>query len=189
MGKRIHIKNMVCERCIRSVSGVLDELNIRYENILLGEVVLSESISTDIKEKLSKKLKEEGFELIDDRRSRIISEIKKLIIEYVQELDYSSDKIYLQEFFKDKLNSDYSYLSNLFSSVEGQTIENYLIAQKVERAKELLVYNELTLSEIAHKLGYSSTAHLSSQFKKITGLTPTHFKSIGAEKRLPLDKI
>jgi AraC family transcriptional regulator len=189
MEKTIYIKNMVCDRCIKSVSSILEELNIPAENILLGEVSLKDNIDDRVKERLSERLKEEGFEIIDDRKSRIISKIKKLILEHVQNLDFNSSKVHLSEYLSEKLNADYSYLSGLFSSVEGQTIENYLIAQKIERAKELLVYDELSLSEIAHKLGYSSTAHLSSQFKKVTGLTPTHFKTVGAQKRLPLDKL
>jgi len=185
----LYIKNMVCNRCIKSVAGILNELNIGYENILLGEVTVLDAPDDNKKQLLLQRLNEEGFELIDDKKSRVISRIKKIILEYVRELDYSSEKIHLSDFLSQTLNADYSHLSSLFSSVEGQTIENFLIAQKIERAKELLVYDELTLSEIAHKLGYSSTAHLSNQFKKVTGLTPTHFKSVGAEKRLPLDKV
>jgi AraC family transcriptional regulator len=189
MERTLYIKNMVCDRCIKSVLGILNELNIRHENILLGEVKLEDDLPEEKKEILSARLKEEGFELIDDRKSRIISRIKKLVLEHIKGLDYNSEKFHLSDYLSGKLNADYSYLSSLFSSVEGQTIENYLIAQKVERAKELLVYDELSLSEIAYKLGYSSTSHLSNQFKKVTGLTPTHFRSVGAEKRLPLDKI
>jgi AraC-like DNA-binding protein len=180
---------MVCGRCIKAVSGILKEIDIPYENILLGEVMLAGELSSEKKEKLKSKLSEEGFELIDDRKSIIISQVKKYILEYVRNLDYNGEKIHLSDFLSERLSIDSSYLSNLFSSVEGQTIENYFIAQKIERAKELLVYDELNLSEIAFKLGYSSTAHLSNQFKKVTGLTPTHFKSIGAKKRLPLDQV
>jgi AraC family transcriptional regulator len=186
---KLYIRNMVCDRCKKSVSEILRQLNIEAENILLGEVTLKESLPDGIKEELSNKLTQEGFELIDDKKSRIISRIKTLILEHVKNLNYNNMKFHLSDYLAGNLNADYTYLSNLFSSVEGQTIENYYILQKVERAKELLVYDELTLSEIAMKLGYSSTAHLSNQFKKVTGLTPTHFKSIGAQKRYPLDKL
>jgi AraC family transcriptional regulator len=187
--KTLYIKNMVCNRCVKSVAGILDEIGISYTTILMGEISLEFPLDENIREILSERLKSEGFELIDDKKSRIISKVKKIILEYVQHLDYNSRKILISEYLSEKLNMEYSGLSNLFSSVEGQTIENYLIAQKVERAKELIVYDEMTLSEIAFKLGYSSTAHLSNQFKKVTGLTPTHFKTVGAVKRIPLDEI
>lgn len=180
---------MVCDRCIKSVSNILSEMDLPYEKVLLGEITLTGSLPADKKNILAEKLTNEGFELIDNQKSKIISQVKTLILEYVQSLDYNTKKITFSAYLSEKLNSDYSYLSSLFSSVEGQTIENYLIHQKIEKAKELLVYNELSLSEIAYKLGYSSTAHLSNQFKKVTGLTPTHFKSIGAQKRVPLDKV
>jgi AraC family transcriptional regulator len=189
MMKTLYIKNMVCGRCIKAVTVILNEMQIEYEEVLLGEVKIKQELPEAARHELALKLKEEGFELIDDRKSRTISAIKKIILEHVQKLDYNREKIHLSDYLSRELNADYSHLSSLFSSVEGQTIENFLIAQKVERAKELLVYDELSLSEIAHKLGYSSTAHLSNQFKKVTGLTPTHFKSVGAQKRLPLDKI
>ncbi len=189
MDNMLYIKNMVCNRCIKSVTGILEELDIPFENVILGEVSLSGEMEASEMSQLKARLIEEGFELIDDHKSRIISQIKKYILEYVRGLDYKSGKIHLTDFLSSRFRKDYSYLSNLFSSVEGQTIENYLIAQKVEWAKELLIYDEMTLSEIAYKLGYSSTAHLSNQFKKVTGLTPTHFKSIGAKRRLPLDHI
>lgn len=185
----LHIKNMVCGRCIKSVAGILSELNIPYTKVLLGEVLLSNPVDDAVKEILNEKFKAEGFEIIDDRKSQIISQIKKVIVEYVQNLDFKIEKISLSKYLSEKLNYDYTYLSSLFSSVEGQTVEKYLITQKIEKAKELLVYDELTLSEIAYKLGYSSVAHLSNQFKQVTGLTPTHFKSIGASKRISLDSI
>lgn len=185
----LHIKNMVCGRCIKSVAKILLELNIPYTKVLLGEVLLSNPIEDAAKEMLNEKLKAEGFEIIDDRKSQIISQIKKFIVEYVQNLDQKGEKINLSKYLSENLHYDYTYLSSLFSSVEGQTVEKYLILQKIERAKELLVYDELTLSEISYKLGYSSVAHLSNQFKQVTGLTPTHFKSIGAAKRISLDSI
>jgi AraC family transcriptional regulator len=180
---------MVCSRCIKSVAVIFSELNIPYIKVLLGEVLLTNPINDLTKEILNEKLKAEGFEIIDDRKSQIISRIKKIIVEYVQNPDQKSKKINLSKYLSENLHYDYTYLSSLFSSVEGQTVEKYLIAQKIEKAKELLVYDELTLSEIAYKLGYSSVAHLSNQFKQVTGLTPTHFKSVGAAKRISLDSI
>src|SRR5690606_36069809 len=129
-----------------------------------------------------------GFELIDDKRSRQIMQIKSAIIDLVHQRN-NSIKINLSNYVSNKLNHDYTYLSNLFSEVEGTTIEKYFIAQKIEKVKELLVYDELSLSEISFQLNYSSVAYLSNQFKKVTGLTPSHFKQIRADKRKPLDKV
>jgi AraC family transcriptional regulator len=184
----LYVKNMVCNRCIKSVAGILKELKTSYQSVLLGEVHLVEDISGSQREALAKALSEEGFELIDDRKTRIIEQIKRLIIQRVNsELDEATDN--LSGYLSAHLHLDYPYLSTLFSSVEGTTIEKYYIAQKIEKAKELLVYGELTLSEIAYRLGYSSVQHLSNQFKKVTGLTPSHFKQVGAEKRKPLDEV
>jgi YesN/AraC family two-component response regulator len=139
----------------------------------------------DLVEKLLESL---GFEIIDDKKSRIIEKIKNTIIDLVHHQD-NDVKINLSDVLSDKLHHDYNYLSNLFSEVEGTTIEKYFIAQKVEKVKELLVYDELSLSEIANRLNYSSVAYLSNQFKKVTGLTPSHFKQIKEDKRKPLDKV
>lgn len=184
----LHIKNMVCNRCIKSMTDILCELGIEHKSILLGEVQLTNPIDTSQKEKLKNRLNDEGFELIDDKKSRIIEQIKKLLLELAQE-EYSERKITLSKYLSENLHHDYSYLSSLFSSIEGKTIENYFILQKIEKIKELLVYDEYNISEIAYRLGYSSVAHLSNQFKKITGLTPSHFKSIGAARRKPLDTL
>ncbi|HTO15080.1 MAG TPA: AraC family transcriptional regulator [Edaphocola sp.] len=179
---------MVCQRCIMVVAEMLKKHNIVYENILLGEIDLEIALSSAQKELLTKSLKELGFEIIDDKRSRTIEQIKKIIIDLVHNKDYELN-INLSEILSKKLFHDYNYLSNIFSEVEGTTIEKYYIAQKIERVKELLVYDELSLSEIAYQLNYSSVAYLSNQFKKITGLTPSHFKKIGSQKRKPLDKV
>ena len=179
---------MVCGRCIKAVHNILSELKIEHGPVLLGEVSISKPLSTDQKNRLDERLNEEGFELIDDKKTRIIEQVKKLLIQRVNsELDESNDN--LSGYLTSHLHLDYPYLSHLFSSIEGITIEKYFIAQKIERAKELLVYDELSLSEIAFKLGYSSVQHLSNQFKKLTGLTPSHFKQVGAERRKPLDDI
>lgn len=184
----IFIKNMVCDRCIMVVQNELEKLGLDTKNIKLGEVILSKEITSLEKENLSKTLEPLGFEVIDDKKGRIIEKIKNIIIDLVHHQD-SDVKTNLSDVLSDKLHHDYNYLSNLFSEVEGTTIEKYFIAQKVEKVKELLVYDELSLSEIANRLNYSSVAYLSNQFKKVTGLTPSHFKQIKEDKRKPLDKV
>ncbi len=186
--EKLYIKNMVCNRCIMVVKSELEKLGISPASIILGEVTLSGGLSTEQKDTLSKKLEDLGFALIDDKRARLIEQIKNAIIELVH---YNNNdlKVNLSDYISDKLHHDYNYISNLFSEIEGSTIEKYFIAQKIERVKELLVYDELTLNEIAFKLNYSSVAHLSSQFKKVTGLTPSHFKQIKTNKRKPLDEV
>ena len=184
----IFIKNMVCDRCIMVVQNELEKLGLDAKNIKLSEVILSKEITSLEKENLSKTLEPLGFEVIDDKKGRIIEKIKNIIIDLVHHQD-SDVKTNLSDVLSDKLHHDYNYLSNLFSEVEGTTIEKYFIAQKVEKVKELLVYDELSLSEIANRLNYSSVAYLSNQFKKVTGLTPSHFKQIKEDKRKPLDKV
>lgn len=184
----LYIKNMVCDRCRKTVINILCDLGIEHKPVLLGEVHLDKQIDKSLKEKLGSRLLDEGFELIDNRKSRVIEQIKKVLIQIIQK-EYPDKRENLSKYLAQQLNHDYSYLSNLFSSVEGKTIEHYFIQQKIEKVKELLVYDELTLSEIAYKLGYSSVAHLSNQFKKETGLTPSHFKTIGASKRQSLDSL
>ncbi|WP_430827348.1 helix-turn-helix domain-containing protein [Chryseobacterium indologenes] len=184
----IFIKNMVCDRCIMVVQNELEKLGLDAKNIKLGEVILSKEITSLEKENLSKTLEPLGFEVIDDKKGRIIEKIKNIIIDLVHHQD-SDVKTNLSDVLSDKLHHDYNYLSNLFSEVEGTTIEKYFIAQKVEKVKELLVYDELSLSEIANRLNYSSVVYLSNQFKKVTGLTPSHFKQIKEDKRKPLDKV
>lgn len=185
---KVYIKNMVCSRCIMVVQNELDKLGLSATNVGLGEVTLEKDLTAEKKKKLEEALTPLGFELIDDKKSRIIEKIKNVIIEQVRDLD-NELKTNLSDVLSSRLHNDYNYLSNLFSEVEGTTIEKYFIAQKIEKVKELLVYDELTLSEIAFRLNYSSVAYLSNQFKKVTGLTPSHFKQIGEEKRKPLDKV
>lgn len=186
--EKLYIKNMVCDRCKMVVRSELEKLGITVLNVDLGEVTLSSPLSDLQKIQIQKTLAPIGFEIIEDKRSRLIEQIKTLIIELVHYND-NDLKINLSDYLSEKLHHDYNYISNLFSEIEGSTIEKYFIAQKIEKVKELLVYDELTLNEIAFRLNYSSTAHLSSQFKKITGLAPSHFKTIKTNKRNPLDKV
>lgn len=185
---KIYIKNMVCNRCIMVVKSELEKLGFQPLNLTLGEVELEKKLSNKDKITIDNHLQDFGFELIDDKKSRLIGQIKSLIIELVHQQN-SELKSNLSDYLGSKLHHDYTYLSNLFSEVEGTTIEKYFIAQKIEKVKELLVYDELSLSEIAFQLHYSSVAHLSSQFKKVTGLTPSHFKNIKTDKRKPLDEV
>jgi AraC-like DNA-binding protein len=170
------------------VRNIFENLEYPPINIVLGEVETNHPIPKDNLEKLKSSLISYGFELIDDTKSQTIEKIKTIIVELVH---YKEEpiKINYSAFIESKLHKNYTYLSNLFSEVTGVTIEKYLINQKIERVKELLVYDELTLSEIAYQLGYSSVAYLSLQFKKVTGLTPAHFKKIKDNKRKPLDAV
>jgi YesN/AraC family two-component response regulator len=179
---------MVCNRCIMVVQNELDKLELKTNSITLGEVSFDKDLTLAERNKFEEALIPLGFELIDDKKSRIIEKIKNVIIDLVH---YKGDdlKTNLSDVLSHELHHDYNYLSNLFSEVEGTTIEKYFIAQKIEKVKELLVYDELSLSEIAFKLNYSSVAYLSNQFKKVTGLTPSHFKEIREHKRKPLDKL
>lgn len=179
---------MVCNRCIMVVQEEMNKLGLEVKSIRLGEVVLEKEPASSERSFLEATLVTLGFEVIDDKKSRIIEQIKNVIIDLVHYQD-NDTKNNLSDLLSKKLNHDYNYLSNLFSEVEGTTIEKYYIAQKIERVKELLVYDELSLSEIAFRLNYSSVAYLSNQFKKITGLTPSHFKQIREDKRKPLDMV
>lgn len=167
----------------------LEKLKLHPVNIALGEVVIEEKqLDKDQQSELSVALKAVGFELIDDRRGKIIEQIKNFIIDTVHYQDEQPKKNY-SELLSQHLHLDYSHLSNLFSEVEGITIEQYIINQKIEKVKELLTYDELSLSQIALQLAYSSTAHLSTQFKKLTGLTPSQFKQMGVKSRKSLDDV
>lgn len=189
MGKKLYIKNMVCNRCIMVVKAELEKLGIPVSSIKLGEVELvSEKLEDALKEQLVHVLKGWGFTLIDDKREQLIEQVKNSIVELVHQ-ENNSLKINLSAYLSDRIHYDYNYISNLFSDIEGTTIEKYFIEQKIEKVKELIVYDELTLNQIAFELNYSSVAHLSAQFKKVTGLTPSHFKKIKTEKRKPLDEL
>lgn len=185
---KLYIKNMVCNRCIMVVKSELEKFGLHPVAVELGEVILEKDISDTEKDRLNKRMQSLGFEIIDDKKTRLIESIKKTIIDLVHS-EEGAPKMTFSEHLSERFHHDYSYLSKLFSEVQGVTIEQFLIAQKIERVKELLVYDELNLSEIAHKLDYSSVSHLSKQFKKVTGLTPTHFKQVKEKKRIPLDQL
>ncbi len=184
----LHIKNMVCNRCIMVVKSQLEQIRLHPVSVELGIVVLSDEITEEVYHAVKVSLEPFGFELIDDKKSQIIEQIKDAIIDLVHHND-NNLRVNLSDYLVSKLNRDYSSLSKLFSEITNTTIEKYFIAQKIERAKELLVYGELSLNEIADKLNYSSAAYLSTQFKNVTGLTPSHFKNIKENKRKPLDQI
>ncbi len=184
----IYIKNMVCNRCILVVRQELEKLNITSCSVTLGEVETTGPISKENMEQLGVNLAALGFELLDNAKQLIIERIRNIIVMQVhhndQEMHHNFSAVISRA-----LHKDYSYLSSLFSEVEGITIEKYVIKQKIEKVKELIIYDELNLSEIAFQLGYSSVAHLSNQFKKVTGLPPSHFKKLGQKKRKPIDEI
>lgn len=179
---------MVCPRCIMSVEQILKENKLQPKYVQLGEVELMKDASKPQLKKLSEDLEKVGFELLDDQKTKVIEKIKTLLIEKVQQGDIE-EHFSIQKFVSKKILKDYSSLSKLFSEVEGITIEQFFILQKIEKTKEWLTYNELSLGEIALNLGYSSTQHLSSQFKKLTGMTPTAFKSLGTSLRKAIDKV
>lgn len=179
---------MVCPRCIMSVEQILKDNNLEPISIRLGEIELITSPASKQLQQLSEDLQKVGFELLDNQKSQLIEKIKTLLIQEVQhgniEEHFSIRKYLMKAIFK-----DYSSLSKLFSEVEGITIEQFFILQKIEKIKEWLVYNEFTLSQIAARLGYSSSQHLSAQFRKLTGMTPTQFKSLGFAHRNGIDSV
>jgi AraC-like DNA-binding protein len=185
---KIYVKNMACESCKEVVKEALAELNIFPLKVDLGEIETREDISDDDKKKLNSKISRVGLELLEKKQGILIEKIRKVIIEYV----YQSDEKPIVKFsvlLSEKLNHSYTYLANFFSEVEATTIEQYIIALKIERIKELIIFGEHTFSEIADRLHYSSIAHLSSQFKKVTGLTPTHFKALKEKRRITIQNI
>ncbi len=184
----LYIKNMVCSRCKMVVKSEFEKLGLQTISVELGEVELQEPITENQKEVLLKNLQALGFDLIDDKKSKTIEKIKNLIIDLVHHKN-NELKTNLSDYLAQNLHQDYNTLSNLFSEVENTTIEKYFISQKIEKVKELLIYNELSLSEIADILNYSNVAHLSNQFKKITGFTPTYFKKLKDKKRIQIENL
>ncbi|MBP9076190.1 MAG: AraC family transcriptional regulator [Haliscomenobacter sp.] len=185
---KLFIKYMVSNRCKLAVKEVLKNLGVHFIIVDLGEVEIMEELSQEQRAQLREGLLQTGLELMDDRKGILIERIKNAIVEMVHHSD-DSPKTNFSDYLSDKLHYDYTYLANLFSEVQGATIGQFIIAHKIERIKELITYGELNISEIAWKMNYSSVAHLSNQFKKITGLTPTHFKQLKEKRRSPIEKI
>lgn len=179
---------MVCNRCKTAVRDQLEKAGLQTIAVELGEAEIKEELKPEALKKLDADFRQLGFEIIDDRKSRLIEQIKNAIVSLIHYSDELID-INLSEYLVQKIHYDYNYLSNLFSEIEGTTIEKYLIAQKIEKVKELLKYDELSLSEIADRLGYSSVAYLSNQFKKQTGLSPSFYKSLKQPGRKNLDDL
>lgn len=185
---KLFIKYMVSNRCKLTVKAELKKLGLHFIVVDLGEVEIMENISAEQRDQLKAALLESGLELMDDKRAVLIEKIKNAIIEMVHHSD-EEIKINFSEYLSAKLDHDYTYLANLFSEVQGTTIEHFIINHKVERIKELIIYDELNISEIAWKMNYSSVAHLSNQFKKVTGLSPSHFRQLKDKRRTPIEEI
>lgn len=184
------IKNMVCDRCVMAVEDILRTLEIPFEKVLLGEVHLTKSIPEQQSVKLTAALNKIGFEIIDNNAGNLIEKIKQLVMKRARnEVTPAERNVKLSQHLSDKIHHEYTYLSSLFSEVEGRTIESYFIQNRIEKAKELLVYEQLTISEIAFELEYGSVAHFSTQFKKITGFTPSYYKQLGVNKRHALNSL
>lgn len=179
---------MVSNRCKMAVKEELKKLGLHFIVVDLGEVEIMENISMEQREKLKFSLLNSGLELMDDKKAMLIEKIKNVIIEMVHH-STENIKVNFSDYLSEKLNHDYTYLSNLFSEVQGTTIEQFIISHKTERIKELIIYGELNITEIAWKMNYSSVAHLSSQFKKVTGLSPSHFKQMKDKRRNPIEEI
>lgn len=185
---KLYIKYMVSIRCKMVVKAELDALGLHYGTVDLGEVEIRGNISSEQRDHLGLALRKSGLELMDDKRAMLIEKIKNVIVEMVHYRE-ELPKVKNSDYISEKLGHDYTYLANMFSEATGMTIEHFIIAHKIERVKELLLYDELNLTEISYKLNYSSVAHLSNQFKKITGLTPTFFKQLKHKRRIPLEDV
>jgi AraC-like DNA-binding protein len=179
---------MVSNRCKMAVKEELKKLGLHFIVVDLGEVEIMENISNEQREQLRIALFNSGLELMDDKKAVLIEKIKNAIIEMIHYKD-EMIKINFSDYLSKKLNHDYTYMANLFSEVQGMSIEQFIISHKIERIKELIIYDELNITEIAWKMNYSSVAHLSNQFKKVTGLTPSHFKQMKVKRRSPIEEI
>ena len=185
---KLYIKNMVSVRCKMIVKQELQKLGLHFIIVELGEVEIMETILGEQLEQVKIALLQTGLELMDGKRSVLIEKIKNAIVEMVHH-NNELIKINFSDYLSEKLNHDYTYLANLFSEVQGTTIEQFIISHKIERIKELIIYDELTITEIAWKMNYNSVAHLSNQFKKVTGLSPSHFKQLKVKRRSPIEEI
>ncbi|GAC1395725.1 MAG: hypothetical protein NVSMB63_15990 [Sediminibacterium sp.] len=185
---KLYIKSMVSLRCKMIVKEELKKLGLRYVVVELGMVEIMEDITRKQHEQLKKNLLRSGLELLDDKKSILIERIKSVIVEMIHYAD-ELPKVNYSDYISEKLNHDYTYLSNLFSEVKGITIQQYVIIHKIEKVKELLLYDELNLTEISYKMHYSSVAHLSNQFKKVTGLSPSFYKQLKQARRGNLENV
>ncbi|HVI45659.1 MAG TPA: helix-turn-helix domain-containing protein [Chitinophaga sp.] len=185
----LFIRNMVCPRCVKVVRTVIEDAGVTVQDIQLGKATVKGQPDVKQLEQITQTLQAEGFSLIDDKKQQLVAAIKNVVVETVHYSELDEMRENFSTLLANKLQKDYHYLSSLFSEMEGATIEQYIIQQKIEKVKELLDYNELSLSEISYKMGYSSVAHLSGQFKKVTGMTPSQFKQLKTPKRIPLDKL
>ncbi len=185
---KLYVKNMACLSCKEVVKEALLEMDIHPVKVELGEIETKEAVSDEEKQQLNKLIKKVGLELLESKQGVLIEKIRKIIVDYVY---HSEEKeiINFSDLLSQKLNYSYSYLANFFSEVEATTIEQYVIALKIERIKELIIFGEDTLTEIADKLHYSSVAHLSAQFKKVTGLTPSHFRELKKKRRIAIQDL
>jgi AraC-like DNA-binding protein len=179
---------MVSIRCISAVSAILKECKIQPHNTQLGEIEIPDDVSLEQIQLLDQKLKQAGFELMEDKKAQMIEKTIGVIIDMIHNQE-DGPKVNYSDYISEKLHFDYTYISNVFSHIKGITIQQFIIIHKIERIKELIIYNELSISEIAWKLNYSSAAHLSNQFKKITGLTPSSFKALKIRLRKPLEEV
>src|ERR1017187_4402309 len=180
---------MVSNRCKAAVKEELKKLGLHFIVVDLGEVDVMENISDEQRTQLKIGLLNAGLELMDDKRAILIEKIKNVIIKMVHHTDDEIIKVNFSDYLSKQLDHDYTYMANLFSEVQGTTIEHFIITHKVERIKELIIYDELSLTEISYKMNYSSVAHLSNQFKKVTGLTPSHFKQLKDKRRSPIEEV
>jgi AraC-like DNA-binding protein len=185
---KLYIKYMVSIRCKMMVKEALKKMGLHFIVVDLGEVEIMENITDKQRHELKTTLLKSGLELMDDKKAMLIERIKNVIIEMVHYAD-ELIKVNFSDYLSEKLNYDYTYMANLFSEVQGTTIEQFIISHKVERIKELIIYGESNITEIAHLMNYSSVAHLSSQFKKVTGLSPSHFKQLKDKRRSPIEEI
>ncbi len=185
---KLYIKNMVCNRCKMVVKAEFEKFGLHPQSIELGEVEVAGKLSQDQLHRLNKQLTEFGFELLDDKKSRTIEKVKNAIISLVYDQD-NHLKTNLSDYLSSQIGQDYNYISKLFSQHESTTIEQYYMLQRIERVKELIVYDELNLNQIADQMHYSSASHLTKQFKKVTGLTPSHFKSLKHHSRTPIENL
>lgn len=185
---KLLIKNMVCQRCIMTVEHIFSALKIPFRNVMMGEAELDRKLSPEEISSVSHELNKVGFELIESRVNKMIEDIKLAILDYLGPAAETKN-LNLSDFITDRVPNDYSYLSDLFSSIEGKTIEQFFILQRIEKVKELLIYDQLSLTQIAYQTGFSSVHHLSAQFKKVTGLTPSYFKNIAGNRRRSLDQV